>query len=1628
MKTKKLFILAALVGAGLVLTACGNGDFPSITRTIPGDDGSVQTPYRDYDNGHRIEEITLEEDEKELNLTEETQFQIKASYSPSDAYDPHLYYTSDNPDIAEVDETGLVTMKDNGTANITVSCDQDASATLTILGYTPVTGIEITPHIESETGRVFDIDVKEPYTFGIHYTPENTSQKDVIWSVVDENGDKSNVALISEKGGLTVSAPKGCNVVNYVVATSAYDESLVAREKITIRDDRIYAESVEIKHQGAKVSESTIDLYLNDELHLDAVTVPEVTTAEKVKWISEDETTAVVDANGVVKAVKAPSSTKVYATIDGKTDWVTINTKKVDVTGVTLDTHAKELVRGDTFTLNATVAPDNASIKTVNYSVVGGHEFASVSPEGVVTALKSTYGTEVKIRATSDDNPEKYDECTVVIAADILIDEPSFKIACGGNEYQLTATTDPAGLPVVWSIDNTELATINAATGLLTTNDSDLIGTINVTAKNEAAGAEDTIELKVTRAPKEFEAGKQYLVGNRDFTNPVFDYDNPSWEDAALALEFSEGHSTDPRFEAEWQLLGVNFDPYDLTTGEGDLFKVRSAEWPENIGLNDYEKNKAVWAGDPEGNLSVAMKDQYNIYYQKLSSDMKVTTGNDYWVYMESSFTGNYYIVGNRQFNSGASEGVPGIDTSWNYVPSALKLVKDRDTTYGEQYIGTLTLEEGDEFRIRNENWFDVALGEEYSFIDINAENNFVVNTASTYNFYFKPSLEGNKLYISDIGAPVEPTGMTFLEGTSLSLAEGRSTTLTPVLVPENATYRNIVYSSSNPEVISVDDNGTLTAKKAVGDAKITAYVLGFEAATKAEIIVTAKANEFTWGIAHSPSWSLDPNMDFREIPVPDGSDAMFAYQASANLTKDTEWKVANTNNEWVNNVEGVVGIDLTKSTEGAFYITEGGNVKTLIGDTYTVTLLIWKGAEKDAGGNFFSGVSFFAVGSGQPTPTPTTPKYHYVLNDVAGKDLVVGKDPDDNPQLEALNIEMKAGDKLYFENYAPATPERLTSLALGTDEGTQGCGFTISEGVLTASKAGKFSFYVKLAYGHDEVYIAQGDQPEPEPFAWGVAGSFSGWKMDNEHKFVQQDSPEGTALYTYKLVNYEFAQNDEWKVLNNNNPAEWVNNGQGVGLDTDRSTPDAVGLKDGNILINQAGTYTITLNIYEGAVKDGVNFVSGMQIIVEKQDSPVPPEPPVPGSPVYAYVKGEETINMNYDQSKVEWNATKLEFTKDETISFVNNVNPTAPSPVTVVLGTDQTTVASGFTLNAQSGALVAGKAGTFSFYLKDESGVLTVYVKEDITPVITGYGYVLNDDDPVVLIKGQDDQGNEQWGVHDLNMHKDDTIYFADYSSGAEVLIPVTIGGTVEEAHDFTALNGVLTCGRSNVFSFFVKLDMGNDKVYIAEKAPEYAYVINTGEPVKLTTGKDPEGHPQLEAIKVSLNAGDTIFFENIVPDPAQPLTSLKFGDEEQKHGFTISNGCLTCGTTGVYNFYVKLAYDNDVVYIAEYVEPTPVTLYLNGGGDSLWNKDGAYFSVYNIDTESFTKMTLVSGNIYKAILDNAPRAFIMVRHDGASDTPSWDNKWNQTDDITFDKDKDYVTITGWGQGDFTYTKYSA
>ncbi|MBQ8015635.1 MAG: leucine-rich repeat protein, partial [Clostridia bacterium] len=126
--------------------------------------------------GHSVEGIAISE--TEITITNKSSFQLTAAVTPDSAADKNIKWSSGSPDIASVDENGLVTALSAGTAIIT--------ATSADGGYTASCSVTVEPRyfnvIWSVDGVETTLSVAEGASIISPETPEKTGYTFIGWS------------------------------------------------------------------------------------------------------------------------------------------------------------------------------------------------------------------------------------------------------------------------------------------------------------------------------------------------------------------------------------------------------------------------------------------------------------------------------------------------------------------------------------------------------------------------------------------------------------------------------------------------------------------------------------------------------------------------------------------------------------------------------------------------------------------------------------------------------------------------------------------------------------------------------------------------------------------------------------------------------------------------------------------------------------------------------------------------------------------------------------------------------------------------------------------------------------------------------------------------------------------------------------------------------------------------------------------------------------------------------------------------------------------------------------------------------------------------------------------------------
>ena len=333
----------------------------------------------------------------------------------------------------------------------------------------PVSSVEL-----SKTS--LDLAEGEEATLTATVKPSDATDKSVSWRSSDET-------VVSVNNGRVKALKPG----NATVTATAGGKSATCSVRVSQRTVAVTA---------IHLDKDSLDLTEGDEATLTATVEPADATDKTVTWASTDTKIATV-ANGKVTAVKEGTAT-ITAKAGGKTATcvVTVDKRFITVTSIELDKTSLELTEGDEAVLTATVKPDDATDKTVEW-ISSASSVATVT-DGKVKALRP--GTTI-ITAQAGG---KTAQCTVTVKAKVVpvtsiqLDKTTLTLT-EGDEATLAATVKPDNATdktVTWTTSDATVATV--ADGKVTAVKE---GTATITAKAGDKTATCTVTVKAKVIP-----------------------------------------------------------------------------------------------------------------------------------------------------------------------------------------------------------------------------------------------------------------------------------------------------------------------------------------------------------------------------------------------------------------------------------------------------------------------------------------------------------------------------------------------------------------------------------------------------------------------------------------------------------------------------------------------------------------------------------------------------------------------------------------------------------------------------------------------------------------------------------------------------------------------------------------------------------------------------------------------------------------------------------------------------------------------------------------------------------------------------------------------------------------------
>ena len=416
---------------------------------------SVGTIYEDSDPNVVITGISLPGNYIELTKSQDAvlYYDISAVAEPANAVNRKLLYSSSNPEIASIDEKGILTITGLGEFSVEVKSAANLSIWQKIDFYV-AEKILTDVNVDSIPLSLFgDYSISQ---YGVNKTPDtnisgslsinaNKSNSNVVTLGLVFNGAVFDLALSDESfttlsyEDIALKIKEQLKIVNHtnsdadiIISLSGTDFPALVESNV-IGDDEILQLSlkklndINIGQDIESMPVLTTEITLADSKEVDRKDVPEFmieptikpsnATDKSVKYTSSDDTIATVNEIGYVTLHKA-GNVKITAVSNANDKAsgvmnVTVTDSTIPVTHIVRKSEVNQVLIGNTIDLSGTAMPDTATHRSITY-VSLNPEIASINnTTGILTANRK--GT-AKIYAITDAGNYK-EEYTITVDA-----------------------------------------------------------------------------------------------------------------------------------------------------------------------------------------------------------------------------------------------------------------------------------------------------------------------------------------------------------------------------------------------------------------------------------------------------------------------------------------------------------------------------------------------------------------------------------------------------------------------------------------------------------------------------------------------------------------------------------------------------------------------------------------------------------------------------------------------------------------------------------------------------------------------------------------------------------------------------------------------------------------------------------------------------------------------------------------------------------------------------------------------------------------------------------------------------------------------------------------------------------
>ena len=763
-----------------------------VTAVRPGS-ATIKATALDGTDKAAVCSVTVTADLKEISLPAQAEVNVggnltlKPTLTPSFASDKTVVWSSLDSTIATVNQSGVVTGKKEG--NTVITCASKANpavkADCVVSVIIPVKSVALSKYTLSlEAGQ------SEMLTATI--SPKDATDQSITWMSSNEN-----VAVVTADGQVSAVHGGSCTIT-----CTSNSGSKTASCTVTV-----------LEHvTGVSFPQAQESMYVTETRTLKPIIRPATASDHSMQWTSSDPTIATVNAVGTVTAVKAGAAIISVVTKDGGfTDTCTVSVvPKVNVTGIDIENKAVTLAQGMTYGINAEVFPHHASNQQIKWTT-NAPKVATVNADGVVTAVGA--GTAIITATTVDGNYSM--RCTITVTqsvSGVKVTPATASVAVGASKT-ISAAVQPSTATskgVTWYSSNEAVAKVNNR-GIVV---GVAPGTATITALTDEGGFSDscTVTVYVAQTAVKINSDKVTVAkGSKTVLTATITPANAT----SQKLVWSSDNTNVATVNQAGQVNGIAKGSAVITvkTEDGklsDTCLVEVVQLATSLKLDytalqlDVGKTKTLTA-------TMKPKSASNLKVKWSSSDKSVATvdGKGKVTAIKAGTATIKVVSGDKNVSATCKVTVIQRVTSIKFKESAptVKVGKTKKlavTMLPETASETAFTWTSSNKKIAKVSKTGKVRGVKPGTVTITVSN-----------------ADGSATAKCRLTVLQGVTGMK-LDKSALTVSKGKKATLKAVIEPANAADKKVIWTSSNNDVATVNDQGVITAK-AVGYAVITA-------------------------------------------------------------------------------------------------------------------------------------------------------------------------------------------------------------------------------------------------------------------------------------------------------------------------------------------------------------------------------------------------------------------------------------------------------------------------------------------------------------------------------------------------------------------------------------------------------------------------------------------------------------------------------------------------------------------------------------------------------------------------------------------------------------------------------------